>query len=711
MTDPRSPTAGILPGVMHIKLEDDEDDYEALEIDLTGIDDEDEGPEAIRDVTPEETHNAGEIPFGHILLNSVKLHGEDILPGDSIQLQHGTFLHNVRIFEDLITGLIVLGGNLLWRMRRMEGMLARNKVNELCLVLCAPIAGVDPRLVDCRVTRPLSDAVRKRKIILTNQKYPAHSVYENLDPEIDIMSEIRERAQLVCRWRFTEETTNSGKKITAGSIMPVSEADCDEFARASEMCLLKKFLSDKEEAGQTSDTQEAAVEEDEHEFVDLVDEQELSPNKRSYDTMNATSSTSPIVLTGDHEGDVQVVRRETTETVEHISSTGVNGSRVKARATIEQWTRTISSMHTTSNDPRGRRSDGESSSAPQKQKQRKRKRLDAHTSSGRTRTFADICTGAGGMASGARQMGWQTNFVLDECLHACRTLRLNYRDVNTEVLQQQIYDFCTNERRPSYEQVDVLHISYPCQPHSPVYNVEGKNHDKNVGALYSIGPILERCKPRSFTLEQTSGIVTHRGGDHFRALLCQITDAAYSVRWKICNLAHYGNVHARKRLIIIAACPGEILPSFPEPTHSDPELGIGPGMLPFVTIHDVLQKIRNVEVPKNLRYYLKKDEKPYNSHQPLKACITCDGGTANLHPSGKRTFTLFELAALAGFLPTHRFSGKSSTQIKKQIGNAVPSMFAKKLFEHIELSLQKSDRRSAAWKLETELKTVDLSDD
>jgi hypothetical protein len=56
MTDPRSPTAGILPGVMHIMLEDDEDDYEALEIDLTGIDDEDEGPEAIRDVTPEETH-------------------------------------------------------------------------------------------------------------------------------------------------------------------------------------------------------------------------------------------------------------------------------------------------------------------------------------------------------------------------------------------------------------------------------------------------------------------------------------------------------------------------------------------------------------------------------------------------------------------------------------------------------------------------------
>jgi DNA (cytosine-5)-methyltransferase 1 len=710
MTDPRSPTAETAQGIMQFKLEDDEDDYETLEIDLTGIDDEDEGPEAIRDVTPEQTHNAGQIPFGCITLTSAKLHDEVVMPGESFQLKDGTFVHDVQIFEDLSTGSIDIGGNLLWRNGRLDGALARNKANEVCVVLCAPTAGVDPKLVDCRVTRHLSDAVCKRKIIFTNQKFPALSVYEHPHPEFKSVKEIKEHAQLICRVRFTEETTNSGRKVTAGSIMPLSEADCDVFARASEVCVLKKFLSDKEQAGQIPDTQDAAVEVNDQELVDLVDEQELSPNKRSYDTMSAAS---PIDLTGNYEDDVQVIRRKTTETVEQINSTGVSVSKGKARATIEQWTRTISSMHTTSTDARSRRSHGESSSAPQtqeqKQKQRKRKSLDAHNSSSRTRTrtFADICTGAGGMASGAQQIGWQTNFVLDECLHACRTLRLNFRDIHTEVLQKEIYDFCTNERRPNYEKVDVLHISYPCQPHSPLYTVEGKNHDKNIGALYSIGLILERCRPRIVTLEQTSGIVTHRGGDHFRALLGQITDAGYSVRWKICNLAHWGNVHARKRLIIIAACPGEILPLFPEPTHFDPALGIGPGMLPFVTIYDVLEKIRNIEVPRNLRHSTKKGGKPYNSHQPLKACITCDGGTANLHPSGKRTFTLFELAALAGFLPTHRFSGKSSTQIKKQIGNAVPSMFAKVLFEHIKLSLQKSDLRTASWKL----KTVDLSDD
>jgi len=696
MTEPRSATAEAAQGVMQYKLENDENDFEAFQIDLTGIDDEDEGPETIRDVTPEETHNAGEIPFGRITLDSAKLHDEDVLPGESLVMNDGTFMSHVRIFENASTGSIEIGGNHLGRTRELNGKLSRNRANEVCLMLCAPTAGVDPKLSDCRVIRPLSEAVRKRRIIFTNQKFPAQSVYErpvydHPDYTPNSQSDIKEHAQLVCRLRYTEETINSGKKVTAGSIMPLSEADCDDLARASEVCLLKKFLSDKSEAGQ-SYTQDETVQEDEPGVVNLVDEQELSPNKRSYDTMSADS---PIDLTGEFEDDVQVIRRKTTETVKHV-----NVSKGKTRATIEQWTHTIASMHTTGEGTRSRRS---ASATPQNQKRRRPR----STSSSRTRTFADICTGAGGMASGAQQMGWQTNFVLDECLHACRTLRLNFRDINTKVLQKEIFDFCTNELRPNYEKVDVLHISYPCQPHSSVYTKEGPNHDKNIGALYSIAPILERCRPRIVTLEQTSGIVTHRGGGHFRALIRQITDAGYSIRWKICNLAEYGNVHARKRLIIIAACPGEILPSFPKPTHADPKLGIGPGMLPFVTVHDVLERIRGVYVPPNLRHFTSRKEEGYDRHEPLKACITCDGGAANLHPDGGRTFTLFELAALAGFLPTHRFSGKSSTQIKKQIGNAVPSIFAKILFEHIEQSLQKSDLRSAAWKLET----IDISDD
>jgi len=690
MTRSRSPVHGIIQELGHIKIEDEEEAM--LPIDLTDLDDEQEGPETIREITPSEAHDAGGLPFGCITLASTKLYGEDILPGDNLEFEDGSFLHDIRIFEDSSTGLIILDGNRLVRKRELDGMLARDKVNELCLMLRAPTAGVDAKLRDCRATRPLSAAICKRHIIFTNQKFPAHSVYEYPYYPTSSMPVIRECAQLVCRWRFTEETTNSGSKVTAGSLMALSEADCDETARASDICLLKKFLSDKCEEAPTSHTKAETVQDAEWEFVDLVEEQE-TPKKRRHDAFYIDGQ---IDLTDDCDGDVQVYKqkRKTTETFKHISSTSATISENKTSTTTQESTRTIPSLFASSKVLPSRSSD--SVFSPVLQRQKRRESVEAHTSgSSDSYTFADICTGGGGMASGAHQAGLKINFVLDECQHACRTLRLNFRETHTNVLIKDIYEFCTSEGSFIYEKVDVLHISYPCQPHSALYTVEGKNHDKNIGALYSIGPILERCKPRIVTLEQTSGIVTHRGGGHFRALIRQITDAGYNVRWKICNLAEYGNVQPRKRLIIIAACLGETLPSFPETTH-----GLGPGKLSFVTINDVLKKIRHLQVPRNLQHYTLKDGQPYDGNQPLKGCITCDGGTSNMHPNGKRTFTLFELAALQGFLPTHRFSGRASSHIMRQIGNAVPSMFAKKLFAHIILSLQESDRRMSSYQPE-----------
>ena len=69
----------------------------------------------------------------------------------------------------------------------------------------------------------------------------------------------------------------------------------------------------------------------------------------------------------------------------------------------------------------------------------------------------------------------------------------------------------------------------------------------------------------------------------------------------------------------------------------------------------------------------------------------------NVHPSGKRSFNLQELAALQGFPPNHSFFG-NATSIRKQVGNAVPPVFAKKLFRHLTKSLEASDRELAAYK-------------
>ena len=67
--------------------------------------------------------------------------------------------------------------------------------------------------------------------------------------------------------------------------------------------------------------------------------------------------------------------------------------------------------------------------------------------------------------------------------------------------------------------------------------------------------------------------------------------------------------------------------------------------------------------------------------------MTTSGGQ-NYHPSGTRDFTLREYAALQGFPPNHVFAG---SYVKKQIGNAVPPVVAKVLFESIKRQLDRVD--------------------
>jgi hypothetical protein len=66
-----------------------------------------------------------------------------------------------------------------------------------------------------------------------------------------------------------------------------------------------------------------------------------------------------------------------------------------------------------------------------------------------------------------------------------------------------------------------------------------------------------------------------------------------------------------------------------------------------------------------------------------------------LHPSGKRDFTNRELARLQSFPDNHVFYGVKGS-VRKQIGNAVPPIFARKLYETIIATLRATDAAEAA---------------
>ncbi|KAK3708012.1 hypothetical protein LTR37_011705 [Vermiconidia calcicola] len=600
-----------------LSIEEENDNVPNFAFEDLTEDDGDDGNEWLRELSQNEAREfqlrhtrSATAPPADTRAKSVTTPLDAVITVDvSVELIDGDFLY-VKSIKRKADGTY-LKGILLRRNCKNKDLLPK-KYNELCAILKTYADAEDPAIDECLVTRPLDDVLTVRKIVFTNEPFPALSFRDASrdggKERYASWNEVQDTAILVCRWKHTEFC--EGNKVVSQTIMQLNEKECTTGISAG---VLRKLWRGDEEPSDDDDTE-----------------------------MLETT----VVQKYRHVGRLGIYEKRT----DSVTTESIKFRPAKDRTTVN-----------------------------------KKSEL-AHF------TYGDVCTGAGGTARGADQAGLPLSFFLDSWSDACKTQKQNWRGV--PVLHMDIYEFLTEFPDHAYLRVDVLHISFPCQPHSSAHTKDGKNDDANIAAGYSAIPILRKCKPRVVTLEQTSGIMTHNGGWHFRALVHQLTAVGYSVRTKIVNCADYGNVQARKRLFIIASCPGETLPPFPKPTH-----GTGRGMKPLVTIRDIRNKLRNFEIEPHMRSSIPRDGKAYNDRGPLKQCITTSGGESNLHPKGKRTFNLQELACLAGFPPTHRFFG-SEGSIKRQIGNAVPACVAKAIFEQIIKTMRQTDKEIAAWKPE-----------
>ena len=142
-------------------------------------------------------------------------------------------------------------------------------------------------------------------------------------------------------------------------------------------------------------------------------------------------------------------------------------------------------------------------------------------------------------------------WVLDIWEVAIATLRKNFPGIHH--LHMPIQDFATAKFDPKLV-VDILHVSYPCQGHSRQNRGTNPERDAvNNVTVCCIKQLIEKCRPRIVTLEQTDHILTKNEEFFFRKVISELTSARYSVRWKVFNCADYGVPQARKRLMIMAA--------------------------------------------------------------------------------------------------------------------------------------------------------------
>ncbi|KAF3287393.1 hypothetical protein TWF970_007117 [Orbilia oligospora] len=316
-------------------------------------------------------------------------------------------------------------------------------------------------------------------------------------------------------------------------------------------------------------------------------------------------------------------------------------------------------------------------------------------------TFGDFFCGAGGASCGAKIAGLKIAYGVDKWEDALMSYERNYG--KSKAIKADICEFAANPLSVSLPAsrlyADVIHLSCPCQFYSPVHTVPGKNDEMNEVASLVVDRLLKVVRPRVVTSEQTFGINSARKfKDHFAIVINQYVRNNYSVRWAVKDATEYGAASARKRLIVIASCPGEPVPNFPPPTSFNPfrmRGGLNSQNLPTTpTIGQVLSTIPANSDNHSFRPYLHPKPSPFRLDQPFNKTITCDGGEGKVHPNGKRPFTPREYATFQTFPVNYMFSRTSDTSIIKQVGNAWPPKFAGAIYRAIVKHLERLDREA-----------------
>ncbi|KHN98759.1 C-5 cytosine methyltransferase [Metarhizium album ARSEF 1941] len=300
-------------------------------------------------------------------------------------------------------------------------------------------------------------------------------------------------------------------------------------------------------------------------------------------------------------------------------------------------------------------------------------------------TLFDAFSGAGGVSRGAQNAGFKVIHAVDKSPDVWQTYSLNFPE--TELHKLAIDEFITKTDDTSIRP-DVLHMSPPCQYFSPAHTRPCSRDDDNKLAQLSSSALVKRLRPRLITMEQTFGLTHDRHQPHFRTLIGDLTQLGYSVRWKVVALCTWGLAQTRRRLVIIAAGPGEQLPGFPPATHS--KTG-GNGLRPYTTIRQVLNTIQVGDNLHNLAAAARfPTRRPRLNFDSLLGTIRASYADF-YYPDGTRNFTLREYASLQGFPKAHKFRG-TAVAVKRQIGNAFPPSCVKLLYKHLESWLLQQDR-------------------
>lgn len=297
-----------------------------------------------------------------------------------------------------------------------------------------------------------------------------------------------------------------------------------------------------------------------------------------------------------------------------------------------------------------------------------------------------LFSGAGGLDLGMIQSGNNIVWANDIDADAVQTYRMN---IGRHIVHDDIKNIAIEE----IPDCDVVIGGFPCQGFS-LANLRREVDDERNQLYRFFCDVVARKQPRYFIAENVKGILSIGGGEVIKYILASFENLGYHVHLHKVNMADYGVPQMRQRVIIIGErrdVYANIRFEFPQPTHSER------GMLePWVSIEQAISHYPDPDMPNDVPNHIYsaykvvyRDFTAHRKTEPHKPSPTIlargngKGGVCAIpHYNGNRRLTVRESAAVQTFPDDFVFYG-SKTSCYRQIGNAVPPMFSRKLGDEL----------------------------
>lgn len=343
----------------------------------------------------------------------------------------------------------------------------------------------------------------------------------------------------------------------------------------------------------------------------------------------------------------------------------------------------------------------------------------------------DIFSGAGGLSLGAEMAGVQVRFAVEKDKSAALTYQHNH--TNTILIQDDIHNI--NPLQHLGERNDTLIVfgGPPCQGFS-MSNTKTRNMDNANNSLFEeFVRFVRELNPEWFVFENVEGFYRFENGSIRKRVKECFSNLGYTVNDSILAASDYGVPQKRNRYIMVGNNMGFSF-EFPIPIGISytVENAIGdlpilengqmddvlPYRLPIEEISEYARLMRQGSVMSTQNYvsrnadyvierytHIKQGENwraipeelmenyanRNNCHSGIYKRLRADAPSVVIsnyrknmliHPYQDRGLSVREAARLQSFPDTFMFQG-SIMHIQQQIGNAVPPLLAKAVFEKI----------------------------